>query len=120
MDYLTIKVGGKGKNCRNKHEVEVVTSGGNAFDEIEKVSCPYMIEKGSRHMSGEGPEVEKLSVSHHVWESVNRLLVAHSLVPSFSFSTSAFIHIPSEATQGKIFYSGCFCDEGQVILFHPC
>lgn len=89
-------------------ELKVVTSGGNVFDEIEKVSCPCMIEKGSRHMSGEGPEVEKLSVSHHVWESLNRFLVAHSLVPSFSFSTSVLIHIPSEAMQGRIFYSGCY------------
>lgn len=30
------------------------------------------------------------------------------------------IHIPSEAVEGRIFHSACFCDEGQVTLFHPC
>ena len=61
MDYLTIEVEGKVRITEINMELKVGTSGGNTLDENKKVSCLRMKEKGSRHMSGEGPKVEKLS-----------------------------------------------------------
>ena len=58
------------------------------------------------------------TVIRHVWKSLSRLLVTHSPLSSSSFGASVLIHIPSEAMEGRLFHSACFCGKERVTLFH--
>lgn len=66
---------------------------------LDEISCLCMKEKGSRHMSGEGPKVEKLSKVPCLAPCIA------SPVSSSSFHISVLIHIPFPLNPWKGEYS---------------